>query len=211
MRATLEEFAFHQRLLAGNDPIVSAELAEWLYESLVRETYARACAGAAGGAVWIDPALVEEAVGEALLRYIEAPERYDPERAPLQRYLVMAAYRDFQNMSEKEARRAGPQRYLSLLVTEQEDQDIADEQQEIDHIIGRIDAERLWQIIEEHFPDPTEQQIVALIVDRVRSVQPYAQLLGLTHLSADEQAAEVRRAKDRIKRRLRRIGENLNE
>ena len=208
MKATPEEYAFHQRLLANDDPTASAEVSEWLYPLLVRETYARAC-GVGGPAV--DRDMVEEAVGNVLLEYIDAPERYDPDRAPLQRYLVMAAYRDFQNLSAKEARRAGSQRYLSVLYTEQGDEDVMDDQQDIEQIIGRIHAESLWQMLDEHFPDPTERQLVELIVERVRSIQPYAQLLGLTHLSTDEQREEVKRVKDRLKKRLRRIGENLNE
>jgi hypothetical protein len=211
MKATPEEYAIHRRLLASDDPTASAELAEWLYELLVRETSARACAGVIGGAGSVDLALVEEAVGQALLDYITVPQRYDPEHASLQRYLVMAAYRDFQNMSAKEARRAAPQRYLSALAAEQEEHDLADDQQAIERIIERIDAENLWQKIQEHFPDPTERQIVVLLVERVRSPQPYAQLLGLAHLSADEQAEAVRRVKDRLARRLRRIGENFDE
>ncbi len=211
MKATSEEYAMHQRLLANDDPIASAELAEWLYESLVRDTSARARAGAAGGAGAIDLVLVEEAVGQALLDYIEAPERFDPVRASLRGYLVMAAYRDFQNMSKKEARRAAPQRYLSALAAEREEFDLTDDQQDIDRIIEQIDAENLWQQIQEHFPDTAERQMVALLVDRVRSPQPYARLLGIEHLPTDEQAEAVKRAKDRMARRLRRIGETFNE
>ena len=211
MKATPEEYAFHQRLLADDDLPASAELAEWLYELLVRETHARACANAADGTVSVDPVLVEEAVGQALLDYIEAPERYNPDLASLQRYLVMAAYRDFQNLSMKEARLIGPQRYLSLLTTEEAEQDLVDGQQDLDRIIGRIHAESLWQMIQTQFPDSTEQQIVTLLVDGIRSAQPYVQLLGLASLSTDEQAKEVKRVKDRIAKRLRRIGENFHE
>ena len=209
MKATPEEYALHQRLLADDDPIASAELSEWLYPLLVRETYARACG--AGGSAGVDRDLVEEAVGNVLLGYIDAPERYNPENASLQRYLVMAAYRDFQNLSAKEARHTRPQRYLSLLTLEREEEDVVDEQQDVEQIIGRIHAESLWQMLVEHFPDPIERQIVELIVERVRATQPYAQLLEITDLPTDQQAKEVNRAKDRMKKRLRRIGENLNE
>jgi RNA polymerase sigma-70 factor (ECF subfamily) len=178
---------------------------------LVRETYARACARTVDGAAGVDRDLVEEAVGNALLTYIEAPERYDPERASLQRYLVMAAYRDFQNLRDKEARHSSAARSLSLLAIEHGGEDVVDEQQEMEQIIGRMHAEYLWQIIEEHVTDPLERLLVRLIVDRVRSVQPYTQLLGITHLPPDEQAKEVKRVKDRLKKRLHRIGEHLNE
>ena len=97
MKATLQEYDFHQRVLARDDPIAFAALAEWLYKPLVQDVYKRAGVNA-------DPMFVEEAVGQALLDYHDTPERYDPKRASLRSYLVMAAYRDFQNARAKEQR-----------------------------------------------------------------------------------------------------------
>ncbi|MDQ3929706.1 MAG: hypothetical protein M3328_11250 [Chloroflexota bacterium] len=109
MKCTPEEYAFHQRVLA-RDPVAFSELAEWLYASLVRDTGRRARSHA--GAT-VDMTLVEEAVGEALLNYNDAPERYDPEQAGLHAYLVMSAYRDFQNAANKERRHTQRQATLT--------------------------------------------------------------------------------------------------
>ena len=65
MKATIQEFDFHQRILARDDPIAFAALAEWLYNPLVQDVRKRAGIDA-------DPVLVEEAVGEALLNYHDA-------------------------------------------------------------------------------------------------------------------------------------------
>src|SRR5947209_7641315 len=102
MKATAEEYDFHQRILARDDPIAFAACAEFFYDSLVQDVRRRAGSHA-------DPMLVEEAVGEALLDYHDSPTRYDPGRSSLRSYLVMAAHRDFQNASAKEHRVSGHQ------------------------------------------------------------------------------------------------------
>ncbi len=192
MKATPQEYDVHQRILARDDPIAFAELAEVLYEPLLQDVQKRAGSKA-------DPTFVEEAVGQALLDYHDAPERYDPQRASLHSYLVMAAYRDFQNTCAREYRRAGHQ--ISLF-------DPSLQEQEIPGIVAMLDGswqvEELWHFIDEIFPNPTEQRIVELILNNVHPPGPYAHILGLTHLADDEQLRQVRLVKYRITRRLRR-------
>lgn len=193
MKATAEEYNYHQRLCARDDPIAFAEFAEWLYHPLVQEVQKRAGPRA-------DAILVEEAVGEALLDYRETPERYNPDRATLTSYLSMAAYRDFQNAQAKEQRVI--ERQISLFDPHLDAGKISVEDQAA--IESQIDAEYLWQLIDEVFPNPIERRVVTLILNNVHSSKPYAQLLQLTHLSDDEQLRQVQRAKYRITRRLRR-------
>ena len=192
MKATAEEYDFHQRILARDDPIAFAAFAELFYDSLLEDVRRHAGSGA-------DPALVEEAVGEALLDYHDSPERYAPKRAGLQSYLSMAAYRDFQNASAKERRVTGHQ--VSLFDPAFQEQDIVESQETID---SQLQEEKLWQLIDQVFPDPTERRIVMLILNKTRSPEPYAQVLGLCDLPYDERIREVRRVKYRITKRLRR-------
>jgi DNA-directed RNA polymerase specialized sigma24 family protein len=138
-------------------------------------------------------------VGEALLDYHDSPERYDPKRACLQSYLSMAAYRDFQNASAKERRVTGHQ--VSLFDPAFQEQDIVESQETID---SQLQEEKLWQLIDQVFPDPTERRVVMLILNKTRSPEPYAQVLGLCDLPYDERIREVRRVKYRITKRLRR-------
>lgn len=56
MKATIQEYDFHQRILARDDPIAFAALADWLYNPLVQDVRKRAGINA-------DPMLVEEADG----------------------------------------------------------------------------------------------------------------------------------------------------
>lgn len=192
MQATPQEYQFHQRLCTRSDPIAFAELADWLYRELVQGVRQRAGYAA-------DPILVEEAVGQALLDYRDKPERYDPHRMGLQGYLVMSAYRDFQNARAREERVQLHQ--VSLFDPSlQEDERV----ESLENLEEQLDVEELWTIIDNTFPDPVERDIVELIVNHVRSPEPYIQLLQIEHVTGDEQLRQVRLAKYRVARRLRR-------
>ena len=192
MQATPQEYQFHQRLCARGDPIAFAELAEWLYNGLVQDVRKRAGYSA-------DPILVEEAVGQALLDYQDKPERYDPNRMGLQGYLVMSAYRDFQNARAREQR--VQVRQISLFDPSLEENE---KTESIENLDAQLDVEELWAIIDETFPEPVERSIVELIINHVRSPEPYIQLLQLEHITGDEQIRQVKLAKYRVARRLRR-------
>jgi hypothetical protein len=192
MRATPQEYDFHQRILARDDPIAFAQLAEWLYTPLLQDIHQRAGTNA-------DSILVEEAVGQALLDYHDTPARYDPGRASLRSYLGMAAYRDFQNAQAKEHRVMAHQ--VSLFDPALQEQGIAGNQELVE---SQLQVEELWRLINEAFPDPTERHIVALIINNIHSLEPYARVLGIGGLPYEERLRQVRLVKYRITRRLRR-------
>ena len=203
MRATAQEYDFHQRILARDDPVAFAQLAEELYSPLVQDVSRRAGSNS-------DSALVEEAVGQALLDYHDKPERYDPLRASLQSYLAMAAYRDFQNAQAKEQRLKVHQ--VSIFDPAFQEQGMTDTLGIAEMVEGRLQAEALWQLINQAFPDSTEQRVVKLIINDIRSPEPYARVLGLTSLPQDERLRQVQLAKYRITRRLRRrIAQQLHD
>lgn len=202
MKATAQEYDFHQRILARDDPVAFAALAEELYAPLVQDVSRRA-----GGNS--DSALVEEAVGQVLLDYHDRPERYDPLRASLQSYLAMAAYRDFQNAQAKEQRLVG--RQVSIFDPAFQAQGIADALEIAEMVEGRLQAEALWHLIDSTFPDATERRIVTLIINDIRSPEPYARVLGISNLPRAELLKQVQLVKYRITRRLRRrIAQQLN-
>jgi hypothetical protein len=195
MKATAQEYDFHRRILARDDPVAFVAFAEELYAPLVQDVFKRAGSNC-------DSALVEEAVAQALLDYHDRPEKYDPLRTSLQSYLAMAAYRDFQNAQAKEQRLRGHQ--VSLFDPAFQGHEMADSLGMAEMVEGRLQAEALWQIINQTFPDSTERRIVMLIINDIRSAAPYARVLGLTDLSQDEQLKQVQLVKYRITRRLRR-------
>src|SRR6266704_7046109 len=149
MKATAQEYDFHQRILARNDPVAFAELAEWLYIPLVQDVQQRARS-------YADPALAEEAAGKALLDYRDAPSRYDPNLASLRSYLRMAAYRDYQNAQAKEQRMQAHQ--ISLFDPTLQESIESSESIELAEIIAsQAQAEELWRFIQELFRDPLER------------------------------------------------------
>jgi hypothetical protein len=192
MQATLQEYQFHRRLCARDDPIAFAELAEWLYDALVQDVRKRAGHQA-------DPILVEEAVGQALLDYHDRPEGYDPGRISLRSYLVMAAYGDFRNAFAREQRVQARQVSLLDLTLQRDDIVVS-----MDHLDEQLHAEELWAVIDETFPDPVERGVVDLIINHVHAPEPYIHLLHLEGLPGDEQVRQAKLAQYRIARRLRR-------
>lgn len=195
MKATAHEYDFHQRILARDDPVAFAALAEELYHPLVQDVRKRAGSNS-------DATLVEESVGQALLDYHDRPERYDPLRASLHSYLAMAAYRDFQNAQAREQRITA--RQVSLFDPALQAQGLTESQEIAEIIESQSQVEELWHFINRSFPDPAERRIVTLIINNIRSPEPYARVLGLADLPGEEQLRQVQLAKYRITRRLRR-------
>lgn len=192
MKATLQEYDFHLRLCARGDPTAFVELAEWLYYPLILDVQRRAGGNA-------DPVLIEEAVGQALLDYHDRPHSYQPARATLQGYLTMVAYRDFQNAQAKEQRLKRGQ--ISLFDPAFQEHGIIGQP---DVLADDWEAEDLWAMIDATFPDPVDRQVVELVMNRVRSPEPYATLLQISHLPEDERVRQVQLVKYRVTRRLRR-------
>ena len=202
MKATAEEKLFHQRLLGREDPVAFAELAEAFYADVVRKTRARAGSAA-------DPALVEEAVGKAFLDYHNHLERYNPELSSLCDYLVMAAYRDFQTVRQRENQRSKWQVLHSDMAHIADDNVAAVDGAE--QSLNRLHAAEVWPHVSAAFTDPIEREVLTLIIEGVRDTSAYATILGIRQLSEDEQMHHVNRVKNRIKKRLRRIGEKFDE
>jgi RNA polymerase sigma-70 factor (ECF subfamily) len=202
MKATAQEYEFHRRILARGDPVAFVQLTEWLYFSLVQDVQQHAGWNA-------DPILVEEAAGQALLDYRDAPARYDPDRTSLRSYLTMAAYRDFQTAQTKEQRILAHQISLFDPALQETTGDAAlMEPAEI--IISQAQAEEVLQFIAEAFPDSAERRIATLILNGVRAPEPYAQILGVGNVPREEQIEAIAMVRYRIIKRLRRrVGRQL--
>jgi DNA-directed RNA polymerase specialized sigma24 family protein len=200
MSETGQEYELHERILDG-DPTAFAELAELLYSDLVTDTQRRA--GMAD-----DPALVEEAVGQALLDYQDAPHKYDSARSPLRYYLVLIAYHDYLDMRKKELRRTTKESDMDderfANISDNHHDTLADDI----HIWMQVDE--LITEIAEKISDPTDWKFVLLILQGVRESSEYAHILGIEHQPKDIQVKEINRVKNRISKRLRRIGEKYN-
>ena len=194
----------HEALVADEDPTVPARLAEVLLAALRRRL---------ASSKTPDPHSVESLINLSIARYLNKPWRYQPERGPLLAYLWQDVTGDLKNEWERRIR-----------VREQESSSLA--------AVGLGTAERNPTVEEEvldtvdRFDVPTvvlerareqlgrfseqDRQLIMLLGEGVRSTTPYAEVLGITHLPARAQAKEVNRHKDRLKKRLGVIRDELS-
>lgn len=186
----------HERLLAA-DPVAPTELAEAVWEPLVRELANRHPRLKASD-------FLRDAVTDALISYIKQPAQFDPARRGLFGFLIMAAEGDLRNALAKTTRRK--QREVPIEAVEL----VGGGGKE--HLEGpdpdtRLDVQRMRGKIRELFKDPRDWRAVELLMEGERATQAFAKLWGIERLSAKEQACQVKRHKDRIKKVLRRHGE----
>ncbi|MFQ3649149.1 MAG: hypothetical protein SNJ75_02360 [Gemmataceae bacterium] len=146
----------------------------------------------------VDSHLCDSAATDAILEYLSRPHLFDPDRRSLIGYLRMIAQCDLHNLSRSEKRhkhvalppepgKGSPGGALESLI-EAEQQQLARDQ------IAAI-AERLSQ---------RDRVVLQLMLDQERRTPVFATALGIEQLSQQTQKREVKRSKDRIKKRIRR-------
>jgi N-acetylglutamate synthase/N-acetylornithine aminotransferase len=57
----------------------------------------------------------------------------------------------------------------------------------------------------------TDKQVLMLVLEGVRQTELFAEALGIDHLGIYEQRRQVKRAKDRLAKKLRRFGERIDK
>lgn len=198
MPADPEERDLHRRLIEG-DPVAPLELAE-RYLLPLKEQFRRRYPDIYRR----EPTLVEDAVTDAVLNLAASPERYDPERLSLLRYLAMAAGGDVLNAWDKERRRVRREQPATDVELE-----LFCRNEWIEEAMEGTDFPELprdWrEQIASAFPDQQDRQLLALLLKGERRTESYVRILGLVSGEEDTIRA-VKRHKDRIKKRLQRIG-----
>jgi len=186
----------HQRLVAG-DPSAAAtvfrEVHRWLVHLLVR------LFGTGG----LPEDIAEDLATDALVEYITHPTRFEPSRSKLSTYLALIAKRDAMNWLEKDRR---TQRAHDKLV----EIDAAGGNIEEERYSVRIDAEMVLrkfggQIV----TDVKDSAVLCLMLKGEDSTDVYAAAIGVAHLSLEERRAAVKKRRDKIERRLERLGDKL--
>jgi hypothetical protein len=154
----------------------------------------------------VDPMACAEAAGEAIVGFINDPNGYDPNRLGVEAFLHMAAQRDLQNLLRKERRHQQNRRDWNLV--EQASADGKYLRRDDDPSLPlQIEEARQRQLL----PDTIRQQLTEVerrVWDQMQQGERhhlvFAVILGVTHLSAGEQRREVKRVKDRLKKRMER-------
>jgi DNA-directed RNA polymerase specialized sigma24 family protein len=187
--------------LRERDPIAPVELCERFLPLLLDDR--RWVRGATR-----DEHLIEEAVHVALFDFIRRPHAYKPSLMPLLPYLRRAARGDLLNAISREqrhARRRAPLEAVELRPP------AGNDQQSPPDLPGGVSRELLVRRLRAALPDPRDWEAMCLLIDGVRKTEPYADLYGLTDLPLAEQRIAVKRHKDRLKQRARRLGIRLRD
>lgn len=206
----LEEPAgqLHQRLLQG-DRLAPLELAEAFLEELVRRLRLRA-------PYVHDEALLRDAAADALMDYIQHPSKFNPNKSSLLSYLTMAARRDLLNMLDREKRKRRHEVNLP--------EGVENSPPSGNSMIEGIEAwweqygfaspqekDDFLRKVFELFSDPQERKVLELIICGERRTSAYSQMLGIENLDPKAQQRAVKRYKDRIIKRLKRLRGKFRE
>jgi DNA-directed RNA polymerase specialized sigma24 family protein len=202
-----EQDDLHRRVL-NRDPTAKADVFETLLDPLI-DSLGYRWPGLRG-----EDQLRDNAI-DSVFNYLAAPERYDPKRCSLLTYLRMDAHNDLIN-----AYRSPAQAVKVVPLPEESHSGVRDGRRlrKVDSALISTDSypsdsplAGLVRQVVDAFPDKHDREIVTLLMQGQRSTTIYAQVLGLSGLSASEQEKRVNREKDRIRKRLRRIGERYEK
>jgi hypothetical protein len=152
---------------------------------------------------------VKDTAVDALVQHIRAPERYDPARASLLGWLIWQAnadliniYRSAQHQFERDVET------LSQLRSDSDDvEESLDTSGGVSDRYPVLEESGFWGRIRVAFPDRRERELIwRCWVEGERSTEMAAAVLELTGLPAAEQQQQVKKVKDRIKKKLQRMG-----
>jgi len=192
--------ALHERLVAG-DPTAPADLANTFLDRLANWLILHNPG--------VDPHICNTAAEDAILALIRNPASYRPEKQSLEVYLRMSASGDLKNLLRSERRHVS--RRMSWEVVELSPAAgncLWDEDSDPARIVARADDEKrppLPSGLQETLTRE-ESQVLELMLEGERRTEVYAAVLGLTNRPILEQRLEVKRVKDRLKKRLERAG-----
>jgi hypothetical protein len=190
-------FKLHHRLCDG-DRTAPDELAELILESLV-EAIARQFPHTDEQIIW-------DGIVEAFLDYCARPSQFDERHSvPLDRFLRMASWRNVANALRGETRRRTHMETMARIDTAAA--------VKLDPTAGNVlqqeetrQIQRQQEALMNTLQDPKDRQIWALRLQGERRTAAFAEILGISHLAIEVQRREVKRAKDRIDKIIRRKG-----
>jgi RNA polymerase sigma-70 factor, ECF subfamily len=192
----------HRRLTAGDDPRASAEVAEAFLLPLVR--ILRSLFPHVP-----DPHLIETAAEDAVIHYLKCPERFDPARGSLLGYLCLDATGDLKNFLHGRQKNVALHEPLAEYLLSADKAGNASANASANSL-GDPEARLLAAesaLVRRAFEavtHPLDRELVELMIDGERRTEVYAEVPGVEDRPPREQAATVKRHKDRLRKLLRR-------
>jgi hypothetical protein len=157
----------------------------------------------------IDEDHCQDASHRAVLALIHRPDAYDPARAELAAYLQMSAQGDLLNLRRREGRHHRGRRPWRVV----EDAPQAGKylQRADDPVVAAVHDEEARRNVEilaavrEALPE-ADRRVFDLMRAGERRTSAFSAVLGLLDRAPREQERDVKRVKDRIKKRIERAG-----
>ncbi|HEY9777224.1 MAG TPA: hypothetical protein V6C81_25905 [Planktothrix sp.] len=190
----------HTAMMAG-DPTAQARLVTLVLKPLVRYLNAKFVEVK-------DQTLIYDAATDAILSYLKNPQQFNPAKRSLSGYLKMSAEGDLKNALDKEQRRLSKITPLddveeSIFARNTDMEATENDNSDVPSLVG----EELRKTIS----DPIDQSLVELIANGERKTNVYAEVLNIMHLPIEQQRRLVKQNKDRLTKKLRRLGVKLSE
>lgn len=199
--------SIHERLL-NNDHTASSELAEAVLDQIITSLHR-------ANPSLRDPDILQTAAIDAVLSYIKRPQQYDPAKRGLFGYLVMSAQGDLKNALAALRRRQErevpfdsvelSQIARNMELTEDTEDGVRSSS---DSLVPDVqNSEELRSLLKDLtaiFDSPVDMEMAKLILQGERDTAAFAKVLGIDGSNIDEQRKEVKRQKDRIKKRIER-------
>lgn len=182
--------ALHELLCKG-EPSAPARIAE-RYLDAIYLGLKRAFPGVK------DSHMLKEAAIDAIMGYIKKPSTYDPDKSQLYSYLLMSAKGDLLNELKKTESRT--EREVCL-------EDVGESVSDLERFV----EDEIYEFLGNKFfgLSDNDRKAVVLMMSGEKSSSEFAKVWGLSDLPEEEQQKEVKRNKDRLRKRLRRWGGKL--
>ena len=179
----------HFRILAGDSAAVS-ELLQSFAPTLIRrlrQTFTR-----------VSEVHIVDGVDEAVVDYVLRPTQYDSHiGVSLFRYLYWASRRNVLDYIRSESRRRGRERaYAELITATNGDDHCAQRSRQLEQVMDLCN-DVTWS--------SRDQRTLHRFLEGERNPAVLASVLGVSNRSPHEQRAEIKRFKDRVIKRLRRL------
>jgi hypothetical protein len=137
---------------------------------------------------------------DSIMSYLHAPERYEPAKSSLLTYLRMDAHGDLLNEHARLQRARSAEGQVAVEIVDEQRKGVVDE-----YPADREPPLMTLAQIRDAFPDERDRRAVLLLIADERSTVAFAEVWDVVDLPPDEQFAAVKRNKDRVKARIRRL------
>jgi len=185
--------SLHRRILES-DTTAQSELAELIFNELVgivRNKFPRQ----------EHYEIVVDGCTDAFLNYVERPSQYNPEKGlSLVSYLVMSAKGDvlnyFQRLKRQHSRELQAENVELIPFTRNNNVSVM-----LDTVLIESEVDT---VIKELCLSLQERECLNLMIAGIRNATEFSKVLGIEHLDSGAVRREVKRMKDRIKKRIER-------